>query len=209
MMGSLECAKARIRAILSRSSVPEDSRHAENVLEWVLRLDPDADEALQIAALAHDIERAVGERKVRRADVADYDAFKAAHAANSAAVLREVLGEAQVEPTIGEEACRLVEAHEAGGDPRSDLLKDADSLSFFEINLPLYLAREGHDEALRRCLWGYGRLSARGRELLRTWPAATSADVTAREARKLLCEVSDEVCEPRGLSRCVPPRRPR
>ncbi len=37
--------------------MPEDPRHAENTLDWLLKLKPDADEALQIAALGHDIER--------------------------------------------------------------------------------------------------------------------------------------------------------
>jgi hypothetical protein len=51
--------------------------------------------------------------------------------------------------------------HEVGGDPRSDLLKDADSLSFFDVNLPLYFARNGWGETRRRCVWGYRRLSER------------------------------------------------
>ncbi|SVD31636.1 uncharacterized protein METZ01_LOCUS384490, partial [marine metagenome] len=44
--------------VIARSKVPEDPVHAENVLEWVLKLKPDAGEALQLAALAHDIDRA-------------------------------------------------------------------------------------------------------------------------------------------------------
>ena len=47
----------------------------------------------------------------------------------------------------------------------SDLLKDADSLSFFEVNMPLYYQREGWEETKRRCIWGYGRLSARMEEV--------------------------------------------
>ena len=38
-------------------------------------------------------------------------------------------------------------------------MKDADSLSYFEVNLPLYLEREGREETLRRCVWGLRRLS--------------------------------------------------
>ena len=38
-----------------------------------------------------------------------------------------------------DEVSRLVEVHEVGGDPRSDLLKDADSISYFDVNLqPIY-----------------------------------------------------------------------
>ena len=164
-MDSIECAKRRVRATIAGSQVPEDSRHAENTLEWLLRLDPKAGQALQIAALAHDIDRAMEDQKVRRGDFDDYDAFKAAHARNGAKILRTILDECGVAEFTQEEACRLVARHEVGGDPSSDLLKDADSISFFDINLPFYYQREGWEETKRRCIWGYRRLSARMKEL--------------------------------------------
>lgn len=159
MMDSIECTKRKIRSVISISGVPEDLVHAENVLEWVLKLKPDADEALQIAALAHDIDRADERRKVSRSDFNDYNAFKTAHANNGAMILKEILHKCHVEQSIIDESCRLVERHEVGGDPRSDLLKDADSISYFEVNMPLYFQREGYEETLKRCIWGYRRLS--------------------------------------------------
>ena len=75
-MDSIDCAKLSIRAIISGSGVPEDPLHAENTLEWLLKLDPAADQALQIAALAHDIERAVEAQKVRREDFKDYNNYE-------------------------------------------------------------------------------------------------------------------------------------
>jgi len=172
MMDSIECAKRKIRAVISKSSVPEDPVHAENVLDWVLKLRSDADEALQIAALSHDIDRADERRRVRRTDFKDYNAFKAAHANNSAKILKEILHDCHMEQSIIDEACRLVERHEVGGDLRSDLLKDADSISFFEVNLPLYFQREGYEETLKRCIWGYHRLSPKIKEICRnmTYP---------------------------------------
>jgi hypothetical protein len=164
-MDSIECAKRRVRATIAGSQVPEDPRHAENTLEWVLRLDPKAGQALQIAALAHDIDRAIEGQKVRRGDFDDYDAFKAAHARNGAKILRAILDECGVaEPTL-DEACRLVVRHEVGGDPSSDLLKDADSISFFDFNMPFYYKRERWEETKRRCIWGYRRLSPRMKKL--------------------------------------------
>jgi hypothetical protein len=161
-MDSLERAKQRIAEVIAGSSVPEDPRHSRNTLEWLLELDPGADAALQIAALGHDIDRAVAERKVRRADFADFDAFKTAHARNSAEIVLELLEACGVDDAaLVREVHRLVCRHEVGGDPRSDLLKDADSLSFFDVNLPLYFARNGWEETRRRCVWGYRRLSER------------------------------------------------
>ena len=161
----IDCARRRILAAIAGSEVPEDPAHAENTLAWLLRLEPDADPALRLAALGHDIDRATPDR-VRRRDFDDYDAFKAAHARRSARLLRNILEECGVEPEVIGEACRLVALHEVGGDPRSDLLREADSLSFFEVNLPLYHAREGDKETLRRCRWGVARLSPAGRRLL-------------------------------------------
>jgi hypothetical protein len=72
-----------------------------------------------------------------------------------------------LEQNIVKEACRLVTCHELGGDPRSDLLKDADSISFFDVNLPLYYQREGWQEAKRRSIWGYRRLSSRAKNVVK------------------------------------------
>ena len=45
----------------------------------------------------------------------------------------------------------LVCRHETGGAP-PDLIKDADSISFFEVNLPLYYKRHSRKEVLQRDL---------------------------------------------------------
>ncbi len=177
---SIDCAKQKIGAVIAGSLVPEDPRHAENTVEWLLRLDPDADEALQMAALGHDIDRAVEARKVQRADFADYDAFKAAHARNSAIMLSEIMDACGVIGDIKEEVYRLVCRHEVGGDPRTDLIKDADAISYFDVNLPLYYERNGWEETLRRCEWGYRRLSARMR------PVAANMSYDSQELNALL-----------------------
>ena len=180
-MNSIKCSKSRIRAVIAGSKVPEDPRHAENTLEWLLRLDDKSDQSLQIAALAHDIDRAVEARKVRRSDYDNYDTFKAAHARNGANILRAILDECGLADSIAEEACRLVTFHEVGGDPRSDLLKDADSISYFDIKMPLYYQREGWQATKRRCIWGYRRLSARMKEIVENM---TYEDETLRRLLK-------------------------
>ncbi len=179
MIDSIACAKQKIRAVISKSGVPEDPIHAENVLEWLLKLKPDADEVLQIAALAHDIDRSDERTKIQRSDFNDYNLFKAAHAINSAKILKDILHKCQVEQSVLDEACRLVERHEIGGDPRSDLLKDADSISYFEVNMPLYFQREGYEETLKRCIWGYHRLSPKMKEICQniTYPHRSLAKI--------------------------------
>lgn len=166
-MDNVDYAKQKIRAVIAGSQVPEDPGHADNTLQWLLRLEPDASEALQLAALAHDIDRAIEETKVRRADYDDYDVFKAAHARHGAQLLRPILIACDVALDIVNEACRLVVIHEVGGDPDADLLKDADSISYFDVNLPLYFQREGWDETTRRSHWGYRRLTPRAQEIVK------------------------------------------
>ena len=90
-MDSIKCAKQNIRAIISKSCVPEDSLHSENVLKWIIKLKSDADEALQIAAIAHDIDRADGHKKVKRNNFLDYNKFKLEHAKNSANILKGII----------------------------------------------------------------------------------------------------------------------
>ena len=160
----IERVRARIREVIAGSSVPEDPRHSTNTLEWLLKFEPCADQALQLAALGHDIDRAVEGSKVLRSDFSDYDDFKAAHARHSAEMLLEILQQCGVDDAaLADELYRLVCNHEVGGDARSDLLVDADSLSYFDVNLPLYRDRNSRDETLRRCVWGYQRLSKRAR----------------------------------------------
>ena len=187
-MNSHGRARRRIAEVIAGSSVPEDPEHSRNTLKWLLELDPTADAALRIAALGHDIDRAVEARKVQRADFDDYDAFKAAHARNGADILLEILAEGGIEDAaLMREVARLVCAHEVGGEPRSDLLKDADSLSYFDVNLPLYYTRNGWEETRRRCVWGYRRLSGRVK------PIAAGLAYPTDELKRLVHESIGEV----------------
>lgn len=168
-MNSIDCTKRKVEFIIARSDVPEDPAHAQNTLDWLLLLKPTADNALVIAAFAHDIERAINSRKVLRANFPDYEAFKAAHARNSAEIVKKIMHDCDVPQDIAGEVYRLISLHEVGGDPRSDLIKNADSVSFFEVNLPLYFERHGWEESVRRSIWGYRRLSPRMREVVRSF----------------------------------------
>ena len=166
-MTALDCACKRIHTVIAASPVPEDPAHAENTRQWLLRFAPRADTALQIAALAHDIDRAMP-NKIQRHHFSDYDTFKAAHAKHGAVATRAILEESAIDPAIIRETCRLICLHETGGDPRADVLRDADSVSYFDVNLPLYFEREGQQEALRRCVWGVRRISSSRRNILNT-----------------------------------------
>ena len=165
-MDNIDCVKKKMEWIIKKSQVPEDPVHSKNTLEWLLKLKPDADDALKIAALGHDIERAIAERKVRREDYKDYDEFKEAHASNSAKILAEIMKECNISKKLADDVVFLVCHHETGGTRRIDILRDADSISFFHVNLPYYFLRNGIEETKRRCLWGYKKLPKNMQEVV-------------------------------------------
>ena len=165
-MDSIDCVKKTIEGIIEKSIVPEDPIHAKNTLEWLLKLKPDADESLKIAALGHDIERAIEEQKVRRKDYISYDEFKKAHALNSAKILKEIMTGCNVRKELVEDVFFLVSRHETVGDRRVDVLRNADSISFFHVNLPHYFTRNGVEETKKRCSWGYKKLPKNLQELV-------------------------------------------
>ena len=165
-MQRLARLKAHILEVIARSPVAEDPAHALNTLCWVRRLTDRPSLALELSALGHDIERAQPERRIERKNFPDYDSYKLAHAKESALMLMALLKEEGMTEELVEEVGSLVEGHEFGGTPEADILKDADSLSFFDVNLALYYRREGWQGALNRALWGYKRLSERARTML-------------------------------------------
>ena len=165
-MDKISLVKRKIEEVIKGSSVPEDPIHSKNTLEWLLKLKPDADESLKIAALGHDIERAIEKRQVRRQNYKDYDTFKDAHALNSANVLTEIMQACDIDKKMIDEVFFLVRHHEIGGTDQVDLLKDADSISYFDVNLPHYFLRNNLTETKRRCLWGYKRLSDKSKKIV-------------------------------------------
>jgi len=165
-MDRIHFVKGKIEEVIQGSSVPEDPIHSKNTLKWLLKLKPDADESLKLAAIGHDIERAIEKRKVRRKDFKDYNIFKDAHAINSAKILAEIMQECNISKKMIDKVYFLVRHHETGGTKLVDILKDADSISFFDVNLPRYFVRNDLKEIKRRCLWGYKRLSDKGKRIV-------------------------------------------
>ena len=165
-MKNINSVKKKIDQIIKKSSVPEDYVHSKNTLDWLVKLKPDADESLKIAALGHDIERAIEKRKVRSKDYKHFEAFKTAHALNSANILKEIMQECGVNQKTIDDVYFLVCHHETGGTKEINILMNADSISYFQVNLPHYFVRNNHKETKRRWLWGYRRLSDHGKRII-------------------------------------------
>jgi NADPH:quinone reductase-like Zn-dependent oxidoreductase len=135
------------RALEWVDDVHPHAPHLARTREWVLELDPEADEALQIAAVIHDIERAFP------ADEDPFDPTAAPgsggydewHQRRSAQIGARWLREQHAPEELTSEVEALVLVHETGGSPRADVLQAADSLSFLETQTDLFVGfvREG------------------------------------------------------------------
>lgn len=105
-----------------------DIIHAKRTVYWVKKLKPDADEALLIAAVAHDIERAIyGDRQKGQ----DMEKIRA-HEEQSAIEIEKFLKTQNADETLIQRVKHLVICHEEGGDGDQNILNDADCLAVLE-----------------------------------------------------------------------------
>jgi hypothetical protein len=113
--------------------------HLERTLWWVEELDPEASEAVRIAAVTHDIERAFpdGEAGWDSAHSWDDPEYSRWHQERCARIVSEWLRKQGADPRLTREVERLVLVHEEGGWPEANLVQAADSLSFLETMVGL------------------------------------------------------------------------
>jgi hypothetical protein len=154
--------------------VVADHDHALDTWQWLLRLEPEAPLALQLAALFHDVERLESEadRRVEH-HAPDYQAFKDAHARRGGERAREVLISAGLDAATAARVGELVAVHERRAEARAgddgaaiDLLNDADALSFFSLNSAGYADYFGPAQTRRKVAYTLGRMSPRARAKL-------------------------------------------
>ncbi len=165
-MNKFDLIREEVERILPNSPLDFELKHAKLVLGWVLKLKPDADEALKIAGLSHDMERAI--TGITEKDLKDYskiNEFKKEHSIRSAKYITEILTKHNYPSEMIEKVRHLVENHEFGGDNETNILMDADSLAYFDYNIPSYLKRNGKERAKQKIKFMYSRLSAPAKEL--------------------------------------------
>lgn len=161
------------RALAWVDEVHPHPRHLARTLDWLLVLEPDAGEGLRIAAVVHDIERAFPSDDDRYDPLADPDgdAYNEWHQQRCARIAREWLRDQDAPDELVREVGDLVAVHESGGWPEADLLQAADSLSFLEVQVDLFLrmvasGRLPHDRAVDKLRFMHERIRvARAREL--------------------------------------------
>lgn len=153
--------------------------HFKRTVYWVKQLKPDADEALLISAIAHDIERASRKPEMielKRKSGLESKEFLRLHEERGAEIIGNFLRENSADKELIEKVKELVLRHEEGGTEEQNILKDADSLSFFENDIGHFLSKEkirdvgGIDNAINKINWMFKRISSeKAKQIARKW----------------------------------------
>ena len=117
-------------------------RHMVRTLDWADWIDPEASEAVRIAAVTHDAERAYPDREAGWDSAVSWDdpEYNRWHQERCAEIVAGWLREQQAEPALVDEVEALVRVHEEGGWREADVVQAADSLSFLETMVDVIAA---------------------------------------------------------------------
>ena len=142
--------------------------HFERSLYWLMRLKPDADEAMQIATYAHDIDRVFDHTKevdfYKDKEFNDSD-YLEKHQQAGAEIIGDFLFKNGYDKGEARRVAEMVGRHEDGGDLESDLIKDVDSISFFEVNakgfIDKFIEVLGKEKIERKFNYMFNRISSK------------------------------------------------
>jgi hypothetical protein len=138
-MANRESALIQLGRLWVIENYPYNSTHLLKSLEWLDRIAPDSSEAVRLATLTHDMERAFGGPDAIPIRMNDR-AYEQAHSDRSARIVGGWLRANGGDAELVEGVERLIRVHEWGGWPEANLVQAADSLSFLETNVDLMLS---------------------------------------------------------------------
>ena len=133
---------------LSRTWVIDHyGRHAQHLMKaekWLEQINPKASQAMVLATLTHDMERAFPGPDSPKQDTMlgpDDPIYNQAHSHRSARIVSEFLRTQHAPEELVIEVARLIRVHEIGGWEDANWVQAADSLSFLEVNVDFFLDR--------------------------------------------------------------------
>lgn len=142
-------------------------KHFDRTVYWVKKIKPDTDEPILIAAYAHDISRAFSKEfrieGIKNKDLTDPRILRK-HQDESARIVVDFLRKENYDENLIKRVDNMVRHHEDGGDEESDLIKDADTLSFLEVNAPRHIntlvKAFGKENMRKKIDYMYNRISS-------------------------------------------------
>jgi len=141
--------------------------HFERTVYWLKELKPDADEAMEIAAYAHDIARAFRSadsiKKFKDKELNDPMRIKE-HQEEGVKIIGKFLRDNHYNEKDTLKVENMVLKHEVGGNEESNFIKDADSISYLEINAPKHIEKWvpnlGKEKVRRKFQWMFDRITS-------------------------------------------------
>ncbi len=171
--------KSFVKEAFIKANNQNDIKHFERTVYWLKQLNPDADEALCIAAFAHDTERAFRDEtvneKLKSSDKGFTDVDHLTYHQNKGAeIIASYLKEQNAPHELINRVQMLISKHEVGGNDDQNLLKDADSISYFENQIELFLTKKvtevGKEKVKAKFEWMFDRITSnRAKEIARTY----------------------------------------
>lgn len=169
MIAKIEKLKKTLEDIMAPT---KELAHGSETLEWLHGINPKSPWQIQIAAFAHDIERAVPyiegryPPKPNKDDHDNYDSYKQAHALRSAEIVEIIMREQGFSELDTGRVYNAIRKHEIGGDEDSNLVRDADSIRWFDKGYIKYIERSGLEGAKEKGWWMYKRANADTKKLI-------------------------------------------
>ncbi|MFA6422363.1 MAG: DUF4202 family protein [Candidatus Buchananbacteria bacterium] len=156
----LQKVKQFVDGLFKISVYPNTPQHLQRTLECILLLRPDADEAVQIAAYSHDLARAFAKNTFEN-KAFDDPQYLAEHQEIGAKAISEFLLQQGYEKNKVDRVYNMVRHHEEGGDEESNILMDADSVSY--LLKPTHLRPEfiqslGKEKVKTKLEYMFGRI---------------------------------------------------
>lgn len=143
--------------------------HFERTVHWLKYLDENATVEKRIAAYAHDIQRAFRRNSTIDKIISSPDGFQDAemlrqHQQEGADIVAKELSRLGASDGLVNKVKSLIAKHEEGGSVDQNNLKDADSISFFEMNADHFVKKFakqiGKQKVRDKFEWMYSRITS-------------------------------------------------
>ncbi|MDO8741012.1 MAG: HD domain-containing protein [Candidatus Woesearchaeota archaeon] len=155
----------KVKQFVNKAFKKKNVAHFERTIYWVKYLKPEADEAMLIAAYAHDIERAFRKENAEEKSFASGEILET-HQKEGGKIIYDFLIKEGADEKFAKRVEELISKHENGGTEDQNIIKDADSISYFENNAERHvnwIKTKGFtkEEIKRKFDWMYGRISSK------------------------------------------------
>ncbi|HET9933661.1 MAG TPA: DUF4202 domain-containing protein [Polyangiaceae bacterium] len=144
---------------------PRELVQAERLAEWVMRVQPDASDALRLAAHCQHIGRFQVPRSSYPEGRSGYLRWRAELARRHAATAEKILREHRADPQVIDSVKRILLKQNLANDPEVQAMEDALCLSFLEHEFAEFASRHDDEKLVRILRKTWAKMSEAARAL--------------------------------------------